>query len=67
MMAFTADGQVHPQLLAECDVEYGVSSEKKKKSRADIVSPTIQPGADAWQQGNAIQLQTKTVTMKEVT
>jgi hypothetical protein len=65
MMAFTADGQAHPQLLAECDAEYGISSEEKRKSRADIVSPTIQPGADAWQQGEVIQLQTKTVTMKE--
>jgi len=67
MMAFTADGQAHPQLLAECDAEYGVSSEEKRKSRADIVSPAIQVGADAWQQGEAIQLQTKTATMKEVT
>jgi hypothetical protein len=67
MMAFTADGQVHPQLLAECDAEYGVSSEEKRRSRADIVSPTIQAGADAWQQGESIQLQTKTATMKEVT
>ena len=64
MMAFTADGQAHPQLLAECDAEYGISSEEKGRSRADIVSPTIQPGADAWQQGEAIQLQTKTVAMK---
>ena len=65
MMAFTADGQVHPQLLAECDAEYGTSSEEKRKSRADIVSPAIQAGADAWQQGEATELQTKTVTMKQ--
>ena len=65
MMAFTADDQARPQLLAECDAEYGISSEKKKKSRADIASPMIQPGVDAWQQGEAIQLQAKTVTMKE--
>ena len=63
MMAFTADGQVHPQLIAACDAEYGVSSEKKRKGRAVIVSPAIQAGADAWQQGESIQLQTKTVTM----
>jgi hypothetical protein len=64
MMAFTTDGEAHPQLLAECDAEYGISSEEKRKSRADIVSPTIQPGADAWQQGEAIQLQTKTVMIR---
>jgi hypothetical protein len=50
MMAFTADLQVHPELLAECDAEYGVFSDEKRRSRADIVSPAIQPGADAWQQ-----------------
>ena len=65
MMAFTADGQAHPQLLAECDEEYGISSEEKKKSRADIVSPAIQPGVDTWQRGEAIRLQTETVPMKE--
>jgi hypothetical protein len=65
MMAFTADGQAHPQLLAECDAEYGISSEEKRKSRADIVSPAIQPDADAWQQGEAIQLQTRTVAMRK--
>lgn len=49
MMAFTADGQVHPQLLAERDAEYRISSKEKRKSRVDIVSPTILAGADAWQ------------------
>jgi len=65
MMAFTADGQAHPQLLAECDAEYGTSSGEKRKSRAEIVSPAIQAGADAWQKGEATQLQTNTITMKE--
>jgi hypothetical protein len=65
MMAFTADGQVHPQLLAKRDAEYGISSEEKRKSRLNILSPTIQAGADAWQQGEATELQTKTVAMKK--
>jgi len=49
MMAFTADGQASPKLLADRDREYGISSEEKKRSRAGIVAPAIQPGADAWQ------------------
>ncbi len=65
MMAFTADGQANPELLADRNREYGISSEEKKTSRAAIVAPAIQPGADEWQQGGAIQLQTKTVEMKE--
>jgi hypothetical protein len=65
MMAFTADGQADPRLLHDCDIEYGVSAKEKKKNRADIVAPTIEPGVDAWQKGEAIQLQTKTVKMQE--
>ena len=65
MMAFIADGQVNPELLADRDKEYGISSEEKKRSRADIGAPAIQPGSDAWQRGEAIQLQTKTVKMNE--
>ena len=65
MMAFTADGQTDPQLIADYDKQCGISSDERKKSRADIGAPAIQPGADAWQKGEAIQLQTKIVTMKE--
>ena len=65
MMAFIADGQVNPELLADRDKEYGITAEEKKESRADIVAPAIQPGGDAWQQGEAIQLQAKAVKMRE--
>jgi hypothetical protein len=63
MMAFVADGQANPRLLADRDREQGVSSAEKKKDRADLVAPAIQPGADGWQKGEAIQLETKTVKM----
>lgn len=64
MMSFTADGQAHPTLLAARDAEYGVSSEAAGKRRASIASPAIQPGADDWQRGEAIQLQSNSVPMK---
>ena len=64
LMAFTADGQADPRLLAACDREYGISAEERKKNRADIDAPGIQPGADVWQKGGAIQLQAITVGMK---
>jgi hypothetical protein len=57
MMGFTADGQINPQLVAERDKRFGISSEEKKKNRADIPAPPIQPGADAWQKGETLQLQ----------
>ena len=56
MMGFTADGQANPELVAERDKAYGISSDEKRKNRADIPSPAILPGADAWQQGKALQL-----------
>ena len=34
---------------------------KKKKTRAEIAAPTIQPGADAWQKGEIIQLEPKMI------
>jgi len=46
MMAFTADGQAKPDLLAEKDKVTGVSSAERKKAREDIPFPTISAGAD---------------------
>ncbi len=64
MMAFVADGEVNPGLLAKRDKEYGGLSEETKKSREEIVAPPILPGADAWQKGEAIEITTKTVPME---
>ncbi len=61
MMAFVTDGQANPELLAVRDKAQGISSAEKKMSRADIVTPAIQPGADAWQKAAAIQLQIKSL------
>ncbi len=56
MMGFTADGQADETMVAERDARFGVSSDEKRKDRADIASPVIDPGADAWQEGNVVQL-----------
>jgi Protein of unknown function (DUF1264) len=61
MMGFTADGQANPQMVADRDEGYGISSEEKKKARAEIAAPSIQPGADAWQNGEVIQLRAEKV------
>ncbi|AOA72425.1 DUF1264 domain-containing protein [Stenotrophomonas rhizophila] len=60
MMGFTADGQADPAMVAARDARLGVSSEDKRKRRADIPEPAIDPGADAWQQGRVVQLQDPT-------
>jgi len=56
MMGFTADGQADPRMVAERDKRLGIDSTEKKSSRADIASPPIAPGADAWRQGKVIQI-----------
>ncbi len=56
MMGFTADGQASPAMIAARDARLGVSSEDKRKRRADIPQPAMNPGADAWQKGRAVQI-----------
>jgi hypothetical protein len=57
MMGFTADGQANAAMVAERDKRFGVSSQDKRKDRASMQAPPIDPGADAWQKGRVIQLQ----------
>ncbi|MDB6136103.1 MAG: hypothetical protein JWM59_4346 [Verrucomicrobiales bacterium] len=64
MMGFTADGQANPSIVSARDQGYGISSEERKGKRAGIPAPVIAPGADAWQQGRAIQLQAAEVEAK---
>jgi hypothetical protein len=56
MMGFTADSQANPQMIEERDRRFGLSSAEKRKNRADIKAPPIDPGADAWQKGETVQL-----------
>lgn len=60
MMGFTADGQVDSGMVADRDRGFGIDSEVKKKSRADLETPEVAPGADAWARGNVIQIQNPT-------
>lgn len=60
MMGFTGNGQADASMVAARDARFDVSSEEKKRNRADIPAPSIDPGADAWQKGNVVQLQDPT-------
>jgi len=46
MMAFTRDGQVRPEILAEKDRMTGSITAEVKKNRASIPCPMVHPGAD---------------------
>ena len=61
MMAFTADGQAKANIIAERDKLYTPSA-AKKAARADIPDFKVDPGADSWQKGQALQLDLKTVS-----
>lgn len=56
MMGFTKDGQLHPELLADRDKRFGISTEKIKEKRRDIPMPKLDAGANAWQKGKVRQL-----------
>lgn len=57
MMGFTADGQAAQQMVADRDQRFEISSVEKRKKRADIAYPPIDPDADAWQKGVVLQLE----------
>ena len=61
MMGFTADGQADQDLLEERDKRFGISTQAKAKERADIPMPTLQPGANAWEKGEVMQLELKAI------
>jgi hypothetical protein len=65
MVAFTADGQAKPALVEKRDKGFGISTESKKKARGDIPAASVQPGADAWQRGDAMQPELRKVIAKE--
>ncbi len=56
MMGFTADNQTDAAMVAARDARFGVSSERNRADRADIATPAILPGADAWQRGTTVQI-----------
>ena len=56
MMGFTKDGQLKPELLSARDKRFNVSSAEKKKNRADIPMPIVDPMANAWEKGEVRQL-----------
>ncbi|RAU44080.1 MULTISPECIES: OBAP family protein [unclassified Pseudomonas] len=62
MMGFVADGQADPRMVRERDRRFGVSSDAKRAARSDITAPEPLPGADAWRQGNVIQINDPTGT-----
>jgi len=55
MMGFTAEGQLHPHLVSDRDKRFNVSTEEIRNKRKDIPSPSVDPGANAWEKGEIRQ------------
>lgn len=60
MMGFTEDGQAKESIIAERDKLYGLSK-AKRAARSDIPDAQLDPAADGWKSGEAVQLDLKTV------
>jgi hypothetical protein len=56
MMGFTADGQVNPELVADRDRRFNISSQEKRRQRENIPAPPVDAAANAWERGDAVQL-----------
>lgn len=57
MMGFTGDGQLDPALLADRDRRLGIDTRAIKRERQDLPEHPVVKGANAWEQGEVIQLQ----------
>lgn len=57
MMGFTADGQADAAMVARRDAALDIDSAARRERRAGIPSPGIDAAADAWQKGNAFQIE----------
>jgi hypothetical protein len=66
MMGFTRDGQVNASMVQDRDRRFKVSSVAEKKNRADIPTPTLVPGANAWESGKTVQLTLTEVDVKNL-
>jgi Protein of unknown function (DUF1264) len=66
MMGFTQNGQVKPELLQARGRRFKISTGAKEQDRRDIPTPKVQPGADAWQDGDAVQLASKSAPVRNI-
>ncbi len=66
MMGFTGDGQLRADLLQQRDQRAGVSTQAKRAARADLPTPAIAPGADAWMNGQATVLRSEQKAMENI-
>ncbi|MEJ8324779.1 OBAP family protein [Kosakonia sacchari] len=65
MMGFTQDGQLNQALLTDRDRRFDVNTSAIRQQRKDLPAHPVAQGADAWEQGQVIQI--KPVNLSEGT
>lgn len=65
MMGFTQDGQLNQALLTDRDRRFDVNTSAIMQQRKDLPAHPVAQGADAWEQGQVIQI--KPVNLSEGT
>jgi hypothetical protein len=55
MMGFTRDGQVEDSMVTARDRRLGLSTAQRRRQRAGIPTPRVEPGANAWELGKTVQ------------
>lgn len=66
MMGFIKDGQVKQQMVENRDKRLNKNTQILKSARDDIPWPNIDAGANAWQNGTAVQLVLQDLPMKNL-
>ncbi|MBA1188042.1 OBAP family protein [Pseudomonas entomophila] len=56
MMGFTADGQADAEMVRQRDLRMQVDTQEHRQARAKIRPAPVERGADAWQNGNVVQI-----------
>ena len=64
MMGLTGDGQINEALVDDRDRRFGISTARKRQSRADIPTPEVAPGANSWESGRTVQTRLAEVDVK---
>lgn len=64
MMGFTEDGQAELGPIANRDNRIGVSTDQKRKNRADIPDPVVAAGANCWESGQTVQTRIEQMRFK---
>jgi hypothetical protein len=55
MMGFTEDGQINDAMVAARDQRLVISTDERRRQRAEIPMPNVVPGANSWQSGRTVQ------------